>query len=389
MKALLRVTLALAAAAVVCPAVAADKTPGTQRPSMVAAIMSQRAALSTQQTAGTDAVASTGSGPRIANPVRAYPPSCLAYPLPDTPPSDATTFQMGLYTRDANGNSQTPEVVNVYLWYLPCSSSGNTRPYNADGLPNGALLMRIARSASLEGDTSIFPTFPLLSSTQSGNTNAVRGAVEPDTFTADGPFDAPIYNSTTYVLENYQNTAQSGFTYFNNSFSLIIDPVIGGIGTAAVTVPIGGYTGSGLSSIPIDGFLSSAYYDPNHSGEGLFVEIYDNGDHLTRTVFASWYTYDTLGIPFWLIAQGTVSYGATSLTNATVYYFTNGGFAGDFGASATSNTWGTMSMSWPDCDTLTLNYTGGTDPSIITGGPSGSGTLTWTRLSDINGLACE
>ena len=55
--------------------------------------------------AGVNAVATTTlSGPRIANPYRAYPPSCLADPLPDTPSGPFTSFQMPLYTRDCGGN---------------------------------------------------------------------------------------------------------------------------------------------------------------------------------------------------------------------------------------------------------------------------------------------
>ena len=132
--------------------------------------------------------------------------------------------------------------------------------------------------------------------------------------------------------------------------------------------------------------MSSAYYDPAHGGEGLVVEIYDNGDNATRTIFASWYTYDTVGLPFWLVAQGSMPLSTNNLANVPVYYYTGGGFAGDF-SSVNSNNWGTMSFSWPDCNTLNFTFSGATDASI--GGPSGSGSRTWKRLSEINGLNCE
>jgi hypothetical protein len=74
------------------------------------------------------ATASTLSGPRIANPYRAYPPSCLADPLPDTPSGPFTSFQMPLYSRDTGGNPVTPETVTVTIWRMACSSSGNLTP---------------------------------------------------------------------------------------------------------------------------------------------------------------------------------------------------------------------------------------------------------------------
>jgi hypothetical protein len=169
--------------------------------------------------------------------------------------------------------------------------------------------------------------------------------------------------------------------------------VIGGIGTSAVTRSVNAYNPSqsqypaAYQNLPIDGYMSSAYYNPAHSGEGLVVEVYDNPGNTARTIFGSWYTYDSLGLPFWLVIQGVVPIGSNALANAPVYYYTGGGFAGNFGASVDSHSWGTASLSWPDCNTLQLSYNGSTDASI--GGPSGSGTVTWQRLSDINGLNCE
>ena len=223
--------------------------------------------------------------------------------------------------------------------------------------------MRIDRDSTLEGNTTQFPTFPLLSATQGSNTNLVRAAMEPNTVVSDGPFDSPVYVSTTYVIENYPYTGY-GYTFFDFAHNLIIDPVIGGIGSQAVSVSIGDYTTNPTQNLPIDGYMSSAYYDPAHGGEGLVVEIYDNGDGATRTIFASWYTYDTVGLPFWLVAQASIPIGTNNIANVPVYYYTGGGFAGNFGATSTTNNWGTMSFSWPDCDTMGFTFDGATDPSV-------------------------
>jgi hypothetical protein len=399
MKALIRVTLALAAA-VVCPLLAAapakDPSVAASAHAVVrerlAKMLSSPRAQSVQSGASIAAVNSTGSGPRVANAFRSYPPSCLADPLPDTPSGGLQdNFQMTLYTRDTGGNQQTPETVSVTLWRVACSSSGNLRPYNVDGLANAAMLMRIDRSDSNNGRTDVFPTFPSLTATQASTTNFVRGATEPNTVIADGPFDSPIYVSTTYVLENYP-FQDSGYTYFNNDFTFIIDPVFDSSGTGSVSDQIAGYSPTqntypaAFQNLPIDGYMSTAWYDTAHSGEGLMVQIYDNADNLTRTMFAAWYTYDDNGIPFWLSIQGTAAYGSNTFSNVPVYYYTDGGFAGNF-SSVTQHNWGTMNFSFPDCSTMNFDFTGAA--SDVAGGPAGTGSRTFHRLADVNALYCE
>jgi hypothetical protein len=402
MKALIRVTLALVAAAVVSPSYAAPaKLPPEAAAAHNAAASVIRARLATASLhrlgtadagAGVDAIQTTVSGPRQANAVRAYPPSCLADPLPTAPSGPTDTFQMSLYTRSENGDPLEPETVTVQIWRVACSSSGTLTPYNTDGLQNAALLMRITRDQVNDGHTDYFPTFPYLTAIQTNTTpKLVRAAMEPNTVVSDGPFDAPVYVSTTYVIENYPYVG-SGVTLFNYRHDLTIDPVIGGFGTSAVTRPIQDYAPNQTSypaafqNLTIDGYLSSAWYSPGHGGEGLVVEIYDNADGTTRTIFAAWYTYDVNGLPFWLVAQGVMNLTANSVANVPVYYYTGGGFAGDFTGVDTNN-WGTMSISFPDCQTMNFTYNGATDASI--GGPSGTGSRTWKRLADINGLNCE
>jgi len=402
MNALIRVTLALAAV-VACPFVlaaeiqlppqpaAAHASAGLARMQKIANDLKQQR----EAQAGVNAVtATTLSGPRTANPYRAYPPSCLADPLPTAKSGPFTQFQMQLYTRDSLGNAVTPETVTITLWRMACSSSGNLTPYNTDHGSNAALLMRIDRDSTVDGHGDVYPTFTSLYSNQSNSTgNLVRAAMEPNTVVSDGPYDAPVIVSTTYVLENYPY-ANSGFTYFDYDFTLVIDPVFDSSCTGCQSVTINGYQPkqqdypAAFANLPIDGYMSSAYFDPAHGGEGFVLEVYDNPGGTTRTVFAAWYTYDPLGIPFWLTAQGTVQVGANAMTGAPVYYFTNGGFAGDFGSTSTIHNWGTMSMSWTSCNELKFTYNGATDPTIVNG-PSGSGSRTWVRLSDINGLNCE
>jgi hypothetical protein len=409
MKALIRVTLALAAATLASPVLAAETlaapTPAgvaahqaavVQQQARIAQMMSKRTAAtdSSATGAGTNAVQSTVSGPRIANPYRSYPPSCAADPLPTAPTGFTYTVQVALYTRSVTtGDPGTPEGATITLWRMACSSSGNLTPYNIDNGPNSMLMMRIDRSSNGQ---DFLPTFPFITAVQQGGngpaTAFVRSAQEPNTVRSEVPFDAAISaQSSVFVLENYPDTS-FGYTYFNNDFQLLIDPVIDANCTGCGVINVPGYVPdqqhypAAFLNLPIDGYMSSAWYDTAHGGEGLMAQIYDNADHATRTLFAAWYTYDDNGIPFWLSVQGVAAYGSNTFSNVPVYYFTGGGFAGNF-TSVTQHNWGTMNISFPDCTTMEFDFNGAAD--AVAGGPAGSGSRTFHRLADINGLNCE
>jgi len=402
MKALIRVTLALGAVALAQTVSAADALSAPTSAGVAAhraAVVKKQALLAQPANAqagdGVVAVQSATGGPRIANPYRAYPPSCASYPLPDTP---SGTFRQAvtvpLYTRDGAGQAGTPENATITIWRVPCSSSGFTSPYNFDGGPNAMMLMRIDRSSN---NQDVVPTMPLLTSgqtTSGGTTSAyIRAAQDPNTVVSELPFDASIFAaSTVYVLENYNIPNVLGLTYFDYQFNFQIDPVLDDQCTGCATIGVTEYVPdaqgypAAFQDLPIDGFMSSAWYDPAHSGEGIMVQIYNNPGDATRTLFAAWYTYDANGIPFWLAAQGTAAVGSNTFSNVPVYYYTGGGFAGDF-AGVTQHTWGTMNFSFPNCSQMDFDFNGAA--TEVAGGPGGQGSRSFKKLADINGLNCE
>jgi len=350
--------------------------------------------------------ADTSPGSPTPNPVRAYPPSCAASPLPNAAsgPSDRVySTRMQLYTRDPAGNVANPETVTVTLWRIACSSGGSVTPYNSTGnYYNAMTLFRVDRDSGNEGVTDAFPTFPSLTLGQGNNlsnpTVPVRTAMEPNTILED-KYDTPIVFSQTYVLENYYFLDQSGntdLTYnsqFSDAFTLLVDPIFTNTGQGAVQFQVGGYAPDSNSypaafqPLPIDGYMSTSWYSPDHGGEGMTVQVYDNGpsDTGNRTFAAGWYASDATGRPFWLLAQGTMPVGATSV-QTTAYYTNGGGFAGSAG-NATVNTWGTVTFTFQDCNHMHFTYNGQTDAT--TAGPSGSGSRDWIRVANENGLACE
>lgn len=395
MKHLIRTTFAFAVGACALPALAI--TPGATLSAEVQA--AHAAAVNRLAVAHVRAMAPATSsvmqpkvmgtqplpGALAANPFRAYPPSCASDPLPTQASGNVVTARVPLYALD-QANQGHIETATVTVWRLPCSSSGGVTPYNPGGFSNAITLMRIDRDN--DSNTALTPRFPLVQVSQGGipftdARTVVRVAIEPNTVVSETPFDSVLYASTTYVLENYPYQG-SGYFTFSDAFTLRIDPQINGITPIDLAVPA--YAGSGAAAVAISGYLSSAWYDTAHSGEGMLIEVLDNPDGATHTVFAAWYTYDALGLPYWLIGQGVVQPGATSLENAPVYYYTGGGFAGNFGAQAASHAWGTMSLSFPDCNTLDFSFSGNTSDA---NGPSGTGSREWHRLANVNGLSCE
>ncbi|WP_347260842.1 hypothetical protein [Rudaea sp.] len=407
----------LLASALVSPAFAADRgaiAVGTPHADL-GAVRAQRAgvvaAARATATSATVSKAAVTPSELAASGYRAYPASCFS----DTLPNPANTIQPlpvapsgVLYSRtvtlyEKNGTQDSAEDVTITIFRVACSSSGDTLSYNPDGGYVGATLMRIQRQAQYEGDSKLYPQFPDIRVAQgsiafdnANFTDYVRVATEPNTVLADTTVGAPVINSTTYVLENYASPGL-GFFYFNHAFTIRFDNGYQG-GRVTISVPDYAPTQQAYPAaykpMAINGYLTGAWYDPAAgSREGLVTQVFDNGDGATRTFFATWYTYDPLGLPFWLTVQtpsGGFPIGATQLTNVPVYYATGGSFAAlppPPSPAVNANVWGTMNVSFSDCRHIKFDFASAA--GTAQGVPAGSGTRNWTRLGTINSLACQ
>ncbi|MGA9341130.1 MAG: hypothetical protein WBV61_02200 [Rhodanobacteraceae bacterium] len=150
--------------------------------------------------------------------------------------------------------------------------------------------------------------------------------------------------------------------------------------------------------LPITGGMTSNWYDPAHSGEGIVVQIAafpPNSDgSVSREFVFDWFTYDSNGNPFWISGNATIDPGDPTSVTVPAIFSVEGGFAGDFGAEATQVPWGTVTFSFPDPNHMTVDYASlpmfdAPPPPIPNGVPSGSGTLHYERLLNIDGLACN
>jgi len=135
----------------------------------------------------------------------------------------------------------------------------------------------------------------------------------------------------------------------------------------------------------ISGYMSTNWSSTTQSAEGIVMQIYDDADQATRSMAFAWFTYDNQGFPFWLFGQAVFNIGATSATAQTAY-FKGGTFAPPTASPGVLQTiWGNVTFTFPDCGHMKLVYNG----DAGAGGPTGSGTTTYVRIADVNGLVCQ
>ena len=315
------------------------------------------------------AVART-NGP-TKNPFAAYPPSCLADPLPSTPDSDGPfwSFPVKLAVHQS-GSTTASEDVTFYFW----------RSFCTNGKP--ALLGRLQRSTANEGRTDVEPLFPVLTMHDHGVDGSPRIAAEPNTVRSSIEPGQPVAQSMTFVFENFPDPSAIVFDY-------VQDLTISIAGQTPVTAAIPAYS---LAQFPdssnpmaISGYNTGAYYDPAHSGEGMMIEIGESSPTL-RYVFVGWFTYGPDGTPYWISGQGNFIARATSVS-VPMTYTSGGGFAGNFGRKVNVQNWGTLRIDGLTCNLLGFEFN--PVPGLPADVPHTSGSRKWSRLTQINGLNCD
>jgi len=121
--------------------------------------------------------------------------------------------------------------------------------------------------------------------------------------------------------------------------------------------------------------LSGSFYDPARNGEGVIVEWLSNGD-----VLVVFFTYDADGNQFWLFGQAAANGKTVTMNVVYPSEFTSWG-RGFNPDDVALDTWGTFTLTWTDCNTLTFQYN-----SSVEG--FGSGTRNYVRLSTLAGTSC-
>ncbi|MDR3389992.1 MAG: hypothetical protein P4L92_23390 [Rudaea sp.] len=353
-----------------------------------AAVQKARNSMQAQIAAGRDAAkslgansASTSAGAQPAetfvNVDRAYPPSCLNSPLAfgmyaNDP--NAIQAQITLYGDPLGDSTEAAysEVDTITLFRVPCSAG------------TSATLLEIDRPSGTTA--SLYPIFPNISVQQGNNNLYIRLTDDPNTFFATVYSFSPIFASDVYVLENIYGGATQ-FDY-NDAFTLTVDNLNTNDSAEFTTFNLAAYNPAQYPAasqpLPISGYMSTNWSSQTQTAEGIVLQVYDNRDGASRTLAFAWFTYDDLGLPFWLYGQASFTIGGTSVTAQTVY-FTNGTFAGTTSNVAQHN-WGTVTFTFPDCAHMNIVYNG--DASAVNG-PKGSGSAQFVRVADVNGLVCQ
>jgi len=317
----------------------------------------------------------------FVNSYRAYPPSCVNAPLGSglwqiDPNAQHKTITLSgdPLSADANERAYT-EDVSVTLFRIPCSGG------------KSAMLMEIDRPSG--ASTTLYPVYPGIHVTQDTKQNvAVRTAADPNTFLSHTDAQMPLSNSGTFVFEAFYPDANP--IDYNKAMTVTLDNFITSSASRYTTFTVATYDASQYPSatagLPINGYMSSNWGNPNQSGEGIVLQVYDDRDFATRSLVIAWFTYDDAGAPFWLYGQTSLPNGAR-LISTPIVYFSGGKFAAGAAAPNVPHTnWGLATITFPDCGHMQVNYNG--DASAVHG-PKGQGSITFVRVGDVNGLVCQ
>src|SRR5262249_23047966 len=148
-----------------------------------------------------------------------------------------------------------------------------------------ASIIEFARPSN--ASTTLYPTLPLVSVTQGTKGLNIRYADDPNTFLTTTYANQPLPASDSFVLENFYAGATQ-FDY-NQVYTLTLTNTAG----HAVQFTMPAYAPpSNPPNLEISGYMSTNWSNPNQNGEGMVLQVYDNGDHATRTLTFAWFTYD-------------------------------------------------------------------------------------------------
>jgi plastocyanin len=141
------------------------------------------------------------------------------------------------------------------------------------------------------------------------------------------------------------------------------------------TIVVSG-TGGGTTNVPISAGFTGAWYDPNQSGHGIFLEVLANNQ-----ILAWWFTFAPDGTQAWFGNVGGID-PATNTATVAALKTQGGAWIPNFNpANVTQPVWGTLVFSFTDCNHGRVDFN-----SSVTG--YGQGHMDLTRITQIDTLSC-
>lgn len=121
--------------------------------------------------------------------------------------------------------------------------------------------------------------------------------------------------------------------------------------------------------------ISGSWYDPSNSGQGIVVQRI-----AADRAIIYWFTYDDQGAPYWIFGDGLVTGDTLQIDQALT--FSGPQFGQAFDTSALQQSiWGQLTLRF-SCSTASVEY-------VSPQAGFGSGSMPLSRLTTINGLACD
>jgi hypothetical protein len=103
--------------------------------------------------------------------------------------------------------------------------------------------------------------------------------------------------------------------------------------------------------------FSGNYFEEGKGGRGVIIDVNPfTSQEFGAGILLQWFTYRD-GNPIWLFAQGEVDQN-TNVASFDILEFAGGTFGPDFAGNATNTTWGSGTLKFNSCNSLTLEYEG-------------------------------
>lgn len=137
-------------------------------------------------------------------------------------------------------------------------------------------------------------------------------------------------------------------------------------------------TWTSACALEINRFLSGSWYNPEQDGHGFSVEVISSS-----VTVIYWYVYHPDGSPTFILAVGQ-NQGNRVVADA---FYNSGMRFGVFDPSERQEVpWGTITLTFNDCDDATLEYASTLSHQ---GQPFGSGTIELKRLLSMDQMQCS
>jgi len=104
--------------------------------------------------------------------------------------------------------------------------------------------------------------------------------------------------------------------------------------------------------------FSGNYFEPGEDGRGLIVDITPGGQEFGRNALVQWFTYRD-GSPIWLLGTGSIDQNTNSVTfDFWEFEGTGGAFGPENEPPTEFPVWGTGTLTFNSCNSLTLEFAG-------------------------------